>query len=236
MESPASTCIIGRIGVNAKRPTPIGTARATMPASAMTSGDDARAGGGGTSQPVRVSRGATAFEERTGPPGALRAMGGWGPCRGPPSLRHDAQDLVVALARAAAAVAVAGRDVERAVGADDDVAQPAVHAPQDRPHVDQFQIGVERDLDQPLAAQRRHPHAVAKPGDARWRPRVALGLDDGVHVAAARGRRIVGPGDVGPAVILAGLDAIDLVVSARAVLGGEEPPLAVPREALRIAM
>src|SRR5437867_5135096 len=174
MERPASTCIIGRIGVNAKRPTPIGTARATMPASAMTSGDDARAGG--TSQPVGVSRGATALEERTGSPGALRAMGGWGrcrgpqfdrramsgppitearrlsvyrgvprlrrgapsaggyggPCRGPPSLRHDAQDLVVALARAAAAVAVAGRDVERAVGADDDVAQPAVRSEERR--------------------------------------------------------------------------------------------------------
>src|SRR2546429_7074511 len=33
----------------------------------------------------------------------------------------------------------------------------------------------------------------------------------------------------------AGLDAFDLVVTARAVLGGEEPPLAVPREAWRIA-
>jgi len=39
IERPASACIIGRIGVNANRPTPMGIASATMPTSAVTTGE-----------------------------------------------------------------------------------------------------------------------------------------------------------------------------------------------------
>ena len=151
-------------------------------------------------------------------------------------MRLDAQDPVVALARGAAAVAVAGRDVERAVGADHDVAQPAVNAAQDRAHVHELEIRVERELEQPLAAQRRHPQAVAEPGDARRRPRVALGFHERVRIAAALGVRAVGAGDVRPPVVPPALDVVDLVVCARTVLGGQEAAPAIPREALRVAV
>src|SRR5262249_15469882 len=87
-----------------------------------------------------------------------------------------------------------------------------------------------------LAAQRSDVEMITEDRDARGRPRVTPGLDEWVHEARITGLAV----DLGPAVVLARLDEIDLVVatrkSRRPVLRRDQAAAAVPGQALRISM
>ena len=158
------------------------------------------------------------------------------------------QDPVVARAGPAAPVAVARGHVERAVGPGDDVAQPAVDAVhellglQDLPRIGR----IEADADQPFADERREEEVAlevrqqvppAERGSRRRHRRRVLEHRRDHPVA---GGAVV---DERPAVVLPGLDDVDLVAAARpveargAVLGLDlEPGPRIPVEALGIAV
>src|SRR5262249_1566771 len=142
------------------------------------------------------------------------------------------QDLVVAGPRAPAAVPVARRAPQRAVGRAHDGPQPAVLTGEMCHRRAQLTGVAQRDLPQPLAAKSRYPEAAARDRGSRRRRLARRPGEPGIGVPAVAGRAL---GDR-PAVVAPLLDPVDLVETVLAELGGVHTPRAVPGHALHIAV
>src|SRR5688572_1304857 len=154
--------------------------------------------------------------------------------------RSDAQDPVVLAGRRAAAVLVAREHVDRAVGAFDDGAQPAVLALEQHVLLCDL-LAAEAQPVQRLPAQRRE-QVVAPPGRAGLQERRARRRDRLLVDAQRRVEAVVIVADrLRPAVVAALADQVDLVEALRAVAAagavlGREQAVAGPVEALRVAV
>src|SRR4029079_3136057 len=146
---------------------------------------------------------------------------------------RDTDDPVVVARRRAPAVAVARRHPQRAVRGAHDRAQPA------EPAVEQGlrragARAVERDAPQPLAAQRADVERAA--GDRRAARRRLRRRPGHERVRIAAAVRAAPALDPRPAVVAPGADEVDLVEAVLAELDLPQPPGAVPREALDVAV
>src|SRR5215471_10192979 len=133
--------------------------------------------------------------------------------------RHQAIDVVIAGVGIAASIAVAGEDVERAVGARDDVAQtaePGVVKPASEPVLDAGDgkaALVLRQLDpDEAAAQRRHEEIAFAEGEPRRRHRLRRPDEYRIDEAGATWRAH----DPRPTIVPAGADHVDLVMGRQA--------------------
>ena len=146
----------------------------------------------------------------------------------------DADEPVVVAGRVAAAVAVARREPERvARRIDRHGADAAELALEQRLGLTQL-VALHRDAPQALTAQRADPQVAARVGQPaggglRGRPG-----HERVRVLAAL--RVALALDLGPAVVLALLDEVDLVEGVLAELARPQPPVVVPVQALDVAV
>src|SRR5262249_10337127 len=213
-----------------------------------------------TSMPASRSARAMTFPPRSCPsrPGlairtriGLSLIGSWSEVyQRPPSGRRlrQAQDAVVPLSHGAAAVAVARREVDRAVGAVDDLPQPPVLpqeerlGPGDAARIGRGEAGAHQALPAGAGEEEGAPHA----GGLRAGDEAGAGGGDRRRELEKRRDHPVARGlvmDERPAVVLSLLDDVDLVASAGAVearwtvLGLElEARAGLPVETLRVAV
>ena len=154
---------------------------------------------------------------------------------GPPHYRiDDAVDAVVARARRAVAVAVARAEPQRPpAGRADHGADPPVATLEDRGGRPRARA-VQRDLPQPLPAQRADVERAADDGVTAGRGLRRAPGDERIGVPAAL--RVAVALDVGPAVVVALLDEVDLVLGVLAELRRPQAARAVPAQALHVAV
>ena len=144
----------------------------------------------------------------------------------------DDDDPVVGGRRLAAAVPVRRGEPQLAVGGGDDGPQPAVVLGEERRRPRRLAALRDPDPPQPLPAQPGHPQVpvgVRQPARRRLLDRPdQRGVDE---LGPATGAL-----DLGPAVVAALLDEVELVPRRVAELRGPEPPRVVPRQALDVAV
>src|SRR5699024_10180506 len=148
--------------------------------------------------------------------------------------RHEAQQAVVVGTGLAAAIGVVRRDHQRTIGGAGDIAQPAVLA---RPELRGGREVIEGALVQALAAQTGDEDGLTGDGHAAGaglarRPllhRVGEVARTALAVRAVLARDAL---DLGPAVVAAGLDHVELVPGVLAELRSVHRPLLVPGDAL----
>src|SRR5215208_3846245 len=157
-----------------------------------------------------------------------------------PARGGEAEDAVVIGGRVTAAVTVARQDPQATVRGLRHVAQTPSLARKERLPVHDSTILVEVEPPEALAAQGRHEE-ISLP----LRDRAVyqdLGPAGRGLTRGPRRDRIRVPGlaalalDLGPTVVLPGLDDVDLIVASLTELGSVEPTTRVPREALHVAV
>src|SRR4051794_14497876 len=146
-------------------------------------------------------------------------------------LQGDPKDAVVARPRLGPAVPVRGGHPEGAVRGERDRSDPAVLAREVGCRLPRVGA-VQDDRPDALTLERAQPGAARRDRDAAGRALVDGPLRQRVGVPALP----VGALDVGPAVVLAGLDQVELVGALVAELRGPEPGLVVEPDALDVAM